>query len=61
MKIEELKYIIENFNQPVIFKNLIKWQMLNWSLEDWKNKLKGEKLLCRKNNFLNIKVNGNKL
>lgn len=51
MNSEELKEIILNSSKPLVLKNIIKWNMLNWSLEDWKELLKNEEMAFRTGNF----------
>ncbi|GLV43580.1 HSPB1 associated protein 1 [Carabus blaptoides fortunei] len=50
-----IKYLIENYNEPIIFNNLNDWNILQWTLEDWGAKLGDEKLIFRKNNFIKSK------
>nr|XP_022909778.1 HSPB1-associated protein 1 isoform X1 [Onthophagus taurus] len=39
---EDFRYLIENYNQPIVFKNVLNWHILSWRLQDWKNVLKNE-------------------
>lgn len=51
-----MKYLTENFHEPIIFSDLNDWNILKWTLKDWETKLGDEKLTFRKNNFIKSKV-----
>ncbi|XP_074033062.1 HSPB1 associated protein 1 [Leptinotarsa decemlineata] len=43
----DIKYLILNSKHPLVFKNYMKWALLNWSLEDWKKNIGNEKMTFR--------------
>lgn len=54
---EELKLLILNTREPLVFKHLLSSNLLNWSLKDWESKLKGEILEFRSGKFECTSVN----
>lgn len=51
MNSEQLKDIILHSSKPLVFKNIVKWNILHWSLDDWKEQLKNEEMEFRTGNF----------
>ncbi|XP_057663955.1 HSPB1-associated protein 1 isoform X2 [Diorhabda carinulata] len=43
----DLKSFLHDKNEPVLITDVLKWGLLNWSLEDWKNVLEEEELEFR--------------
>lgn len=44
---EDVKNIILNTTEPVVFKNLLEWKILSWNLNDWSDRLGDQKLQFR--------------
>lgn len=44
---EDIKTIISISKEPLVIRDVLKWDVLNWSLSDWKEKLGDEELLVR--------------
>lgn len=51
-----LKYIVENFNEPLIFHESLQWDLFKWDLEKWKETLGNEELQFRCGKNINTKV-----
>ncbi|RZC35173.1 HSPB1-associated protein 1 [Asbolus verrucosus] len=49
----ELKYLLLNSKEPILFKNKLDWGLFKWNLEDWERLLGNEELnfRCGKNLF----------
>lgn len=47
MNSQQVRDKILNSSEPLIIKQTIKWNILNWSLEDWKNLLQNEEMEFR--------------
>lgn len=43
----DLKNVIDSVTEPVVFKNLLEWDILSWNLKDWKDRLGNEELQFR--------------
>lgn len=46
---KDMKYLLENNKNPLVFKKFLNWSILKWSLDDWKQKFQNKKLIFRKN------------
>lgn len=44
---EEIKNIISTSKEPLLFRNVLKWDILSWSLVDWNKELGKEELQIR--------------
>lgn len=44
---EEIKNIINTFKEPLLFRNILKWDILSWGLVDWNKELGEEELVIR--------------
>ncbi|CAG9859596.1 unnamed protein product [Phyllotreta striolata] len=44
---EDLKNLLLEKNEPIIIKSVLKWDMLNWTLNDWKTALNNEEMEFR--------------
>lgn len=51
MNAQQVKEIILNSPAPLLLKNIIKWDILDWSLDDWKELLENEEMEFRRGNF----------
>lgn len=47
MNSEDIKTIIKTATEPVVFNNLLKWQLLDWDISKWKECLGNTKLQFR--------------
>ncbi|KAG5896363.1 hypothetical protein JTB14_005841 [Gonioctena quinquepunctata] len=47
LKASKIKCIINNSKEPILIRNTLKWELLDWSLEDWKNNIGDEKMVFR--------------
>lgn len=56
MNPEELKNRILNSSKPIIIKNRLKWEILDWSLDKWKDTLKDEEMEFRVGKFESTKA-----
>lgn len=48
---QQIKDIIINSPEPLLLKNTVKWNILRWSLQDWKKSLENEEMEFRIGNF----------
>lgn len=53
----QIKSLIENSNEPLLFTDYLKdWEMLKWSLQDWESKMGVKKLEFRSKTFVTTTV-----
>lgn len=55
----DIKTIISKAKEPLVIRNIIKWDILKWSLLDWNEKLGNEELQtrCGKNLPTPVRIN----
>nr|CAI5870111.1 unnamed protein product [Callosobruchus analis] len=44
---EAIKYLLSNSTKPLLLRNMLDWPILQWSLKDWTEALKDEKMPLR--------------
>lgn len=53
----EIKSLILNSKEPLIFRKYLNWELVNWNLEKWQNLLQKENLVFRCGKKAFTKVN----
>lgn len=56
MNPEDFYNLTSNFDEPIVFKEILKWKILSWSLQDWCSVLKKDKLAFRRIPFIRTEV-----
>lgn len=53
---KNIKEMLHFIQEPLIFKNMLQWNMISWSLDDWCNILEDVELKFRLGKFIKLEV-----